>query len=162
MKENPSDSKIQIRLATAQDADAIFAVHRDSVASLCASAYSVQQIAMWLNGRSPATYQAAISNHQIVVATEADRIVGFVEATPGEIVKLFIAGAAAGHGAGDKLMEAGLALARDGYDGAIHIESTKNAESFYAKYGFEKVGEGVFSRGGSAVSIEVVKLSRQN
>jgi predicted GNAT family N-acyltransferase len=91
----------------------------------------------------------------------ADDVVGFVEAIPGEIVKLFIAGVAAGLGVGHRLMLAGLVMARHGHDGAIFIESTKNAEAFYARYGFEKIGEGVFSRGGSAVSIEVVKLSRQ-
>jgi putative acetyltransferase len=149
-----------IRLAMPQDADAIFSVHKDSVASLCSASYSPQQISMWLEGRSPATYLDAILRGEIFVAISVEQIVGFVEATPGEIVKLFVRGSAAGAGIGDSLMSVGLTLAQRDHDGPVRIESTKNAESFYAKYGFRKVGDGVFSRGGSSVSIEVVHLSR--
>jgi putative acetyltransferase len=150
----------KIRLATSGDAEAIFSVHRDSVANLCSKSYSPQQISMWLDGRSPATYLDAISRGEIFLAVSAEQVVGFVEAIPGEIVKLFIRGSMAGTGIGASLMNAGLKLAEHQHAGPICIESTKNAEAFYAKYGFSKVGNGVFSRGGSAVSIEVVHLSR--
>lgn len=115
---------------------------------------------MWLEGRSPATYLDAISRSAISVAVSAEQIVGFIEAIPGEIVKLFVRGSTAGTGIGNSLMDVGLTMAQRGHDGPIRIESTKNAESFYAKFGFRKVGDGVFSRGGSSVSIEVVHLSR--
>lgn len=159
MKELSPRANTTIRLSTPLDAEAIFSVHRDSVASLCSTFYSPQQISMWLEGRSPATYLDAISRGEISVAVSAGHIVGFVEAVSGEIVKLFVHGSKAGTGIGNSLMDVGLTMARRGHKGPIRIESTKNAESFYAKYGFRRVGSGVFSRGGSSVAIEVVHLS---
>lgn len=148
-----------IRLATPLDADDIFAVHRDSVVSLCSASYSWQQISMWLEGRSPATYLDAISRSEMAVAESAQQVHGFIEAIPGEIVKLFVRGSMAGAGMGSMLLNVGLSMARKDHDGPIRIESTRNAEPFYFKHGFRKVGNGIFSRGGSSASIEVVHLS---
>ena len=157
MQQDPLNADAEIRLATTHDAETIFSVHRDSVESLCRSSYSPQQIAMWLEGRSSASYQAAIANKRIFVAALANEVVGFIEVAPGEIVKLFVKRAVAGRGVGDKLMHIGLAEAGKG-SGTIRIESTRNAVSFYARHGFQRVGEGLFSRSGSKVSIEIVKL----
>lgn len=150
-----------LRSAQPHDADAILATHRDSVSALCHTHYSAQQIAMWLDGRSADSYQPAIAAGQIMLACDAQGVAGFVEFACGEIVKLFVRGRAAGQGVGHALMLAGIAGAEPGSGGLIRIESTRNAQPFYQRYGFAKVGEGVFSRGGSTVEIEVVMLERR-
>jgi putative acetyltransferase len=149
---------IRVRIATREDAEEVFATHRDSVESQCREFYTDEQVAMWLEGRSPATYDKAISEHRILVATMSDEIAGFVEYAPGEIVKLFVKGSAARHGVGDMLMRAALAKARRGHRGPIRLESTKNAQGFYERRGFAKVGEGFFSRGGSSISLEIIQM----
>ncbi|MFT4246875.1 MAG: GNAT family N-acetyltransferase [Pseudomonas sp.] len=158
MNDLTSPASWTIRVAKPLDAEAIFSVHKDSVASLCSGSYLPQQIAQWMDGRSSETYLNAITRGEIHVAVSAGHIVGFVEATSGEIVKLFVRGSAAGIGIGSRLMSAGIKLAQRGHHGPIRIESTKNAESFYAKFGFFKVGSGTFSRGGSSIPIEIVHL----
>jgi putative acetyltransferase len=147
-----------VRIATREDVEEIFATHRDSVESQCREFYTDEQVAMWLEGRSPATYDKAIAEHRILVATMSDEIVGFVEYAPGEIVKLFVKGSAAGHGVGDMLMRAALAEARRGHHGPIRLESTKNAQGFYERHGFAKVDEGFFTRGGSSMSLEIIQM----
>jgi predicted N-acetyltransferase YhbS len=150
--------EVDLRVATESDAEAIFAVHRDSVECLCRGFYTDDQVAMWLEGRSLASYRDAISRQRVLVATTSKGIVGFIEYAPGEIVKLFIRGSAAGKGVGGMLLRAGLAEARRDHSGPVRVESTRNAQGFYERFGFVAVDEGLFSRGGSGVAIEVVNL----
>ena len=58
--------------------------------------------------------------------------------------------------------EQAAALARLRASGAssAYLEATLTAEGFYAYHGFQKIGEGTFSRGNSPVSIEIIKMER--
>jgi predicted N-acetyltransferase YhbS len=150
--------EIVIRVAEQEDAEEIFLVHSDSVENLCRSYYSSKQISMWMDGRSPATYHEAIMQKRIFVADDNHSLVGFVEYAPGEIVKLFVRGISANRGIGDSLMKIVLSKALEGGISKVRVESTRNAQSFYERYGFLKNGEGIFSRGGSEVSIEIIEL----
>jgi len=150
--------EIVIRVAEQKDAEEIFLIHRDSVANLCRSYYSSEQISMWMDGRSSATYHEAIEQKRIFIADDNHSLVGFVEYAPGEIVKLFVRGISANRGIGDSLMKIALSRALEGGISKVRVESTRNAQSFYERYGFRKHGEGIFSRGGSGVSIEIIEL----
>lgn len=150
--------KIFIRVAGQVDAEEIFLIHRDSVDNLCHGYYTSEQISMWMDGRSPATYHEAIAKKRIFIADDSRGAVGFVEYAPGEIVKLFVRGTSAKRGVGDLLMKIALCKACEGGISKVRVESTRNAQSFYERYGFREDGEGIFSRGGSGVSIEIIKL----
>ncbi|WP_426177273.1 GNAT family N-acetyltransferase [Pseudomonas sp. TWRC1-2] len=95
--------KILIRAATLEDAESIFAVHQNSVENLCNTDYGPEQIAMWLDGRLPETYRAAIVAGSLWLAY-TDSLQGFVEIDGHQISKLFVRGDAAGQGIGARLL----------------------------------------------------------
>lgn len=148
-----------IRPAVLEDAESIFEVHKNSVENLCNADYASDQIAMWLDGRSPETYREAITAGNLWLA-HTDTLQGFVEIDGHEVSKLFIRGDAAGQGIGARLLnEAIQHIQADGHKKA-YLEATLTAEKFYAAFGFRKIGEGTFSRGNSPVSIQIIKMER--
>lgn len=149
--------KLLIRSALLEDAQSLFEVHRNSVETLCTGDYGPDQIAMWLDGRSPATYREAIAAGNLWLA-HTDRLQGFIEIDGNEISKLFVRGDAAGLGIGARLLNEALQRIKNAGHAKAYLESTLNAEKFYAAFGFQKVGEGTFSRGNSPVSIEIIKM----
>jgi len=150
---------LRIRPAAAGDAEALFAITRDSVAGLAASHYSPAQIAGWMGDRTAATYLEGAG--RIRVAEQAGRVVGFVDAIPGEVTRLFLLPEVAGQGLGRALMQVGLAMAREGHSGPLRVEATLNAAPFYARFGFRPVGRSFFGgRSGDWPPIEVVVMER--
>lgn len=150
--------KIRVRSATLEDAESIFAVHKNSVENLCTGDYGPEQIAMWLDGRSPQTYREAIAAGNLWLAY-ADTLEGFIEIDGHEVTKLFIRGDAAGQGIGARLLNDALLRIKTAGHPTAYVEATLNAEKFYAAFGFRKVGEGTFSRGNGPVSIEIIKMA---
>lgn len=73
------NSAIEIRDATPGDAEAIRAVHRESIPELGTQAYSREQIEAWAQGCASADYTSAIERGDLeyVVAEREDEIVGF-------------------------------------------------------------------------------------
>src|SRR5690606_35247472 len=105
----------------------------------------------------PETYRADCAAGRIKVAEQAGRVVGYVDAVPGELTRLFLLPEAAGQGLGKALMQVGLAQARQGHAGPLRIEATLNAAAFYARQGFRPVGQGEFGgRGAGFPPIAVV------
>ena len=148
-----------IRPAQPDDVDAIFAITRDSFAALAAAYYSREQIDGWMNGCSPQTYLEAVEDGRIHVAEMNGAVVGYVDALPGEVTRLFVLPEAAGRGIGKKLMEVGLKLARKGHSGPVIVESLLNAVPFYEKLGFVTVEQAMSSHGtGETPPIEVVHM----
>jgi ribosomal protein S18 acetylase RimI-like enzyme len=94
----------------------------------------------------------------MTVCLRAGAVVGFVDAEPGEVTRLFILPEAAGVGLGRRLLEIGLAQARVGHSGPIRLEATINAEGFYRKYGFRSIRRGYFSHGLGGDLIEIVHM----
>lgn len=152
-------SAIVLRQARAADAQAIFNVHKDSVESQCGEHYSVEQIHMWLDGRSPATYLPAIEQGNLWVA-QAGSILGFVEIDGFELSKLFVCGAGAGQGIGGRLLNLAIERIRATKASSVYLEATRNAQGFYQANGFVPIGNGTFSRGNSRAVIEIVKMQR--
>lgn len=152
---------ITIRLARGDEIDAIYAVHRDSVTALCAGHYSTAQIAMWLDGRTPAMYLDAIGRGQLWVGVDADgTVAGFVENDGREVSKLFVRGGRAGTGVGARLLATAIDAIRGAGHASAYLEATRNARAFYQRHGFVEVGTGLFSRGPGGVALEIVKMER--
>lgn len=157
-----STTDLHIRPGRTDEIEAIYAVHRDSVTALCGEHYTPAQIAMWLEGRTPVMYLDAIGRGELWVAVDGDgRVAGFVEKDDREVSKLFVRGGRAGRGVGAALLATAIAAIREAGHRSAYLEATRNACAFYGRHGFVASGEGVFSRGGGGVSIEVVKMERE-
>jgi putative acetyltransferase len=148
---------IQIRAARASELAQIFAVHRDSVIALCASHYTDAQIRGWLSGRSPEMYLPAIEGGRLWVADDRD-VIGFVEIDGHELTKLFIRGDRATGGVGRRLLHTAVETIRASGAPTVFLESTVNAQAFYARHGFVEIGRGAFSHGAGGDPLEIVKM----
>lgn len=149
---------LTLRPARPGDGPAVFDVTRRSVAGLARTHYSAEQIDGWMGERTPATYEEAIAGGRMVVAERGGAVVGFVDAAPGEVTRLFVLPEAAGTGLGKRLLAIGIEHARAGHAGPLRLEATRNAEAFYAKHGFRRVGTGCFSHGVGGDPIEIVHM----
>lgn len=149
---------INLRPARQGDGEALFDITRRSVAALARNHYSPQQIAGWMGDRKAAFYEDLIAQGQVVVAEYKGKIMGFVDAEPGEVTRLFLLPGVAGSGLGAKLLAIGIENARKGHTGPIKVESTINAEGFYRRHGFRTVERGYFSHGLGGDPIEIVHM----
>ncbi|WP_245476870.1 GNAT family N-acetyltransferase [Bradyrhizobium sp. Leo170] len=152
------DGKFSFRAAHHQDAEPVFKITKASIAGLGGASYSRDQIANWMGERTPAFYEALIAKGRMTVCEHEGSVVGFVDAEPGEVTRLFLLPEAAGAGLGRRLLEIGIARARMGHSGPIRLEATINAEGFYQKCGFRSVGRDVSSRGLGGEPIEIVRM----
>lgn len=147
-----------LRPARPGDGPAVFEVTRQSVRGLARNYYSAAQIEGWMGERTPAFYEALIAKGRMVVAEREGTVIGFVDAEPGEVTRLFILPEAAGMRLGARLLEIGIEKARRGHDGPVKVEATVNAQGFYQRYGFKAVGRGHFSHGLGGDPIEIVHM----
>ena len=150
-----------LRAARTGDGAALFKVTASSVQGLAGAHYSAAQRDGWMGARSAASYEAMIAKGNVTVAERAGaegagEILGFVDACAGEVTRLFILPGAAGQGLGAKLLAIGMERAKAHHTGPIRVESTLNAESFYARHGFLRQGLGHFSHGEGGDPIAVV------
>jgi len=160
MSKAQAEARLGIRLARQADAEAMFALHRRSVLTLCREAYTAHQLDAWFVERSPAIYAPALAAQRIHVACRGDALVGFVGFEPGEVTLLFVDPDASGSGVGQALFEFGLAAARVGHSGPLRVVATKNALRFYERHGFAETGRFMLERGDPVVLIEVVEMQQ--
>lgn len=147
-----------LRPAQPGDGQAVFDVTRQSIAELSNGRYSPQQLNGWMGERTPAFYEQLIQRGQMVVALQQERIVGFVDSEPGEVTRLFLLREASGTGLGAHLLKIGIENARGPGIRMIKVESTLNAEGFYAKHGFVTRSHGVFSHGVGGQPIDIIHM----
>lgn len=146
------------RPACEGDGKAVFDITRLSVEALAKDHYSAEQIAGWMGDRTPDYYERLIAGGRMVIAEQDGTLVGFVDAEPGEVTRLFVLPGAAGLGLGRRLLDIGIENARHGHSGSIRLEATINAEGFYRRHGFETVKRGYFSHGLGGDPIEIVHM----
>lgn len=127
-----------IRPAIPEDANRIHELHSSSVKVLCQDHYSPEQITQWLKNRTPQGYVPGIERGEMFVAVDGARTVDFGHAIPGEVVAVFVDPAWARHGVGRAILAEGIKRARSGYQGAVHLDATLNAQEFYKKMGVEE------------------------
>lgn len=154
---------IVLRTARPGDGQALHDVTRLSVQGLAKTHYSADQLADWMGARTGQYYEDIIARGLTVVAEEDGEILGFVDAQPGEVTRLFLLPQAAGRGLGKRLLQIGVENAALGWAGPIRIESTLNAQGFYERHGFKVVRRGHFSHGvgGAPIDIVYMKLAQQ-
>ncbi|MCK1627890.1 GNAT family N-acetyltransferase [Bradyrhizobium sp. 160] len=153
-----TDGNFSFRAACPGDAEAVFNITKASISGLAGSSYSRDQIENWMGERTPAFYEGLIASGRMTVCLRDDAVVGFVDAEPGEITRLFVLPDAAGLGLGRRLLEIGVEQARLGHSGPVRLEATINAEAFYRKHGFRSLRRGYFSHGLGGEPIEIVHM----
>jgi GNAT superfamily N-acetyltransferase len=152
------DDDISFRSARREDAETVFNLTRTSIGGLAGASYSQAQLANWMGARTPAFYEELIAKGRMTICERGGVVVGFVDAVPGEVTRLFILPEAAGLGLGRRLLEIGIEQARLGHSGPIRLEATINAEGFYQKHGFRSIGRGRFSHGLGGEPVEIVHM----
>ncbi|MCP3469847.1 GNAT family N-acetyltransferase [Bradyrhizobium sp. CCGUVB1N3] len=152
------DTDFSFRAARFEDAETVFNLTKASISGLSGASYSRDQIANWMGDRTVAFYEDLIARGRMTVGLRDGKMVGFVDAEPGEVTRLFILPEAAGTGLGQRLLKIGIAEAKVGHEGPIRLEATINAEGFYRKHGFRSIKRGYFSHGLGGAPIEIVHM----
>ena len=153
-------NSIVLRPARAGDGASVFAVTHQSISRLGRERYSSDQLLGWMGERTPEDYERSIAKGGMVVACLGDQVVGFVDAEPGEVTRLFVLEQAAGQQLGSRLLQIGIEKAQAPGVERVRVESTLNAEGFYQRHGFVTLGQGVFSHGVGGAPIAVVTMER--
>ncbi|MDZ7813372.1 MAG: GNAT family N-acetyltransferase [Ideonella sp.] len=151
-------TSLLIRRAHQGDAAVLYAIHQRSVIAFCAAHYSEEHLAEWFLGRSESIYQDALHAGRIWLAEADGRVLGFVEAIPGEVTLLFVVPDASGQCVGQQLLEHGVRMAAAMGQGQVTVIATLNAVSFYERHRFQLVEDQYFERGDPPRRYDVVKM----
>lgn len=149
---------VMLRPARPGDGAAVFDLTRRAIRASAKDHYPPAVIEEWMGERTPEFYEDLIAKGRMSVAERAGAVVGFVDAEPGELTRLFVSPADAGSGLGSRLLRIGVEAARLGHDGPIRVEATLNAEGFYRRHGFRRIGDAAFSHGVGGPRIAVVLM----
>lgn len=145
---------MEVREATAADADAVRRVHRASIEGLATEAYDREQVDAWAAGCESADYAAAIEANEgaYVVAESEGRTVGFGSlqlAPPGgyeaavdaEVTGVYVHPSVAREGVGSRVYGELERRARERGVRTLGLEASRNAVPFYEAHGYERVTE---------------------
>jgi GNAT superfamily N-acetyltransferase len=135
-------SRLLVRPASESDVDAIFRVHGDSIRTLCRERYGEREIEAWIAFRPPEAYRASFASRKLFVAERQGQIVGFGQLDPrrGEVEACYVAPEAVGSGVGSALLGRLEAEARRHGHAIVRLNATLNAEPFYARMGYRRLG----------------------
>ena len=176
---------MEIREATAADAEAIRRVHRASIEGLGSAAYDPKQVAAWARGTESADYAAAIESDDRYFAVaegpetgdesegEAD-VLGFgsVHLEPpaeyeasvnAEVTAVYVHPRVARRGVGTELLVAVEREARNRDIGTLGLSASLNARAFYEHHGYDRARsyDHEFSESESTgVTGEVVEMAK--
>jgi GNAT superfamily N-acetyltransferase len=136
---------MQLRRATANDLQSIFALHRASILELCTDHYTTDQLAEWTAVLRPDMYLALLSTHEVFVAEDMGSVLGFgvFDASAAFINATYVSPAAVRRGVGRGLMAAMEGSARHAGATQVRLNATLNAVPFYARLGYSQHGASV-------------------
>ncbi|MGH9369133.1 MAG: GNAT family N-acetyltransferase [Thermoanaerobaculia bacterium] len=139
-QRTPGDAAV--RRARESDAESIWRVHTDSIRALCAERYRPDEIEAWVEFRSPESYREANDSRALFVAEWQGAVIGFgqLDVGRGEIEACYVAPEAVGGGIGSALLAAMEDEARRRECPRVRLNSTLNAEPFYARRGYRWLG----------------------
>lgn len=150
----------QYRRSGPMDAEAVFAVMLASVRRLAPDPYSQEVVTTWMHGRSIEDYRDDCASGEIWIAERSGEVVGFSHGVPGEVKRLFVKETAIGLGIGAELMKRALSDARANGETKVIIDATLNAAPFYERWGFHRIGTGVFPGRDGLPPIEIVHMTQ--
>ncbi len=130
MSRVAKEDGIVLRPARPGEGQSLYDVTARSIRELGKRHYSGDQLAGWMGERTADYYEDMIAKNSPFIAEANGEIIGFVDAEPGEVTRLFLLPKAAGLGVGKRLLQLGADIASKGHSGAIRLESTLNAQAF--------------------------------
>ncbi|MFZ4964054.1 GNAT family N-acetyltransferase [Pseudomonas sp. Mn2068] len=130
-----------IRLARDEDAEAISQVIIQALRQSNAADYPAQVIARVELNFGPQDVRSLLGMRTVLVAQAGERIVG-TASLDGEVVRtVFVAPDLQGRGVGQALMDEVVRYAVEAGVSLLKVPSTVTAEGFYARLGFQAVGD---------------------
>lgn len=152
-----------IRPARGEDAADLLRIHRRAIRELGRGRYSESELESWAHGLSEDFYRAAIvkPSHFEVAHDAGGAVIAFAATRGNEVWLLYVDPDWARRGVGSALLErAERHLFAAGHD-AIWVQSSLNAEPFYAAHGY---GDGktidAETRGGRDVKAVIMTKTR--
>jgi putative acetyltransferase len=138
-----------IRPATPADAEALCALHKASVRTLCLGAYTADEIEAWLRDREPQGFRHAMTDggETMLVAEHNGAVVGFASIKETILFGLY-ADPEKGRGAGRLLLAAVEDEIRRQGATVLSLQATLNAVPFYRAHGFMRQARSTVRRGG--------------
>jgi putative acetyltransferase len=151
----------QVRPAGATDVEGIWRVHNESIRVLCRGKYAPREIAAWIDFRPPEAYRAALASRALFVAEREDEIVGFGQFDParGEVEACYVSPEAIGRGVGSDLIARMEEQARATGHAVVRLNATLNAESFYTRLGYRRLGPATH-RVGNDVELQCIRMEK--
>jgi putative acetyltransferase len=131
---------LRIRSANPTDADELLAIRRDAIMAL-AEEYGRVAAERWANAAHPDRAAKAIATNSVWVAESESKVVGWVEVGGATIESLYVSPAAARLGVGSSLLIHAEREIRDAGASIAYLDASPNAEAFYARRGYRRVGE---------------------
>lgn len=158
----PAAPAASVRPAVEADAEEIHRVHSDSIRQLCSGRYAPREIAAWVAVRSPASYRVALATRALYVAEREGGIVGFgqLDNEKAEIEACYVAPEAIGAGFGAALLAAMEDGARRRGHAVVRLNSTLNAEGFYLRRGYRRLGKATHRVSGN-VDLACIRMEKR-
>lgn len=133
-----------IQLLTTQDAGAACDIVRSSIAECCFADHrgDPEVIRTWLGNKTPDNFSAWFSSPQNIPlgAFDGVRLVGVALVSASSLSLCYVRPEALHRGIGKSLLAAAEAMARQRGVEELHLESTRTAEAFYRRNGFQPSG----------------------
>jgi putative acetyltransferase len=151
-----------VRPAGESDVVGICRVHNDSIRALCRGRYGEGEIAAWIAFRPPQAYRSALASRTLFVAEREGEIVGFGQFDPArsEIEACYVSPDAVKRGVGSDLVLRMEDEARAKGHEVVRLNATLNAETFYARLGYRRLGPAVH-RGGNEVDLDCIRMEKK-
>lgn len=153
---------MKIRMATASDIDCFMAVVETSILALCREAYTQQQIdALLQQYPGPNLYKKWLTERILIVAENEGGIIGFAQLDPdsASIEAVHVLPAYTHRGIGRRLLNEIENIAAQRGLAKISLDSSLNAERFYAKCGYLRKGSSQF-KCNNGIELETVAYEK--
>lgn len=151
-----------IRAARVDDARAICELHVAAIRQVCAPHYDAEAVEVWVAGKKPEGYVAAMATHVMLVAQgDGDEVVGFGElhVKGAEIRAVYVRPDRLRQGAGKALVNALEQAGRQHSLTRLQLQSTLNAIGFYEACGYVLVEMTTF-RSTPEAALSCVKMHK--
>lgn len=151
-----------VRRATGEDARGIFDAHMRSIREVCAKDYTAEQIAAWSDREyDEAALVRCIQEEALWVVEQNGEILGFGHfRQDGTVAALYLVREAVGKGLGKRLLREIEREARRLGVKTMQLQSTVNAEGFYAAQGYQRDPDGSAARQMRGVRVPCVPMTK--
>jgi putative acetyltransferase len=158
---------VEIRPATAADAEAIIDLHFAAVHQTAAAFYPPEVLDSWSRQPDERRYQhirqaVAKGDELFIVAQNASGVVGFGSIVPSlqELHAVYVHPTVGRRGIGSRILIQLERLAVEGRVSRLQVDASVNAEAFYQHAGYEIVERSVFRLGGG-IEMASVKMKKE-